>query len=108
MGLSSTLEQVREWESEACEHISNHLASFLNSVWLDRRLDHLNYEQSYTFEERETTNQTRQARMRTWEVCFTPLKLQRNVSRCWGMRINGCAVGVYMSFFFSAPSSFVI
>jgi hypothetical protein len=57
LGLSSTLERVREWESEAGEHASNHLASFLDSVWLDRRLDHLHYKQPYAYEEKETTNE---------------------------------------------------
>ena len=57
LGLSSTLERVREWESEACEDASNHLASFLDIVWLDRRLDHLHHEQPYAYEEGKTTNE---------------------------------------------------
>jgi hypothetical protein len=52
LGLATTLEQVREWESKAGESETNFLASFLDSVWLDRRLDHLKHEQLYRYEEK--------------------------------------------------------
>ena len=51
LGLRSTLEQVRVWESEADVDDSNTLASFLDTVWLDRRLDHLDYERPYNYQE---------------------------------------------------------
>ncbi|KAK3356441.1 prion-inhibition and propagation-domain-containing protein [Lasiosphaeria hispida] len=51
LGLRSTLEQVRGWESEAAVNDSNPLASFLDTVWLDRRLDRLNYELPYIYRE---------------------------------------------------------
>lgn len=51
LGLRSTLEWVREWESSASSYISSYLASFLDIVWLDRRLDHLDYERPYDYEE---------------------------------------------------------
>jgi hypothetical protein len=56
LGLATTLEQVREWESKADESETNYLASFLDSVWLDRRLDHLKHEQLYRYEERATAS----------------------------------------------------
>lgn len=51
LGLKSALRHVREWESDAKEHGYDGIASFLDCVWLDRRLESLDYEQPYDYKE---------------------------------------------------------
>ncbi|KAI8625427.1 prion-inhibition and propagation-domain-containing protein [Xylariaceae sp. FL1651] len=51
LGLRSTLEWVREREATADEYLDQPLASFLDSLWLDSRLECLDYEQPYNYVE---------------------------------------------------------
>jgi hypothetical protein len=51
LGLRSILKWVRDWEATAPYYESQPLASFLDSLWLDRRLEHLDYEQPYNYVE---------------------------------------------------------
>ncbi|KAH7173922.1 prion-inhibition and propagation-domain-containing protein [Fusarium flagelliforme] len=56
LGLKSALEWVREWVAKADSYTSNYLASFLDAVWVDRRLDHLYYERQYKYEEKRNSS----------------------------------------------------
>jgi len=48
LGLRSLLSGVWEWETTAAREDFNALATFLDTAWMDRRLEHLDYEQPYT------------------------------------------------------------
>jgi hypothetical protein len=54
-GLRSILEWVRQWEARASFYDTNCLAEFLDTTWLERRLEHLEYEQLYDFREENTS-----------------------------------------------------
>jgi hypothetical protein len=51
LGMRSLSESVREWESTAKEHQSETLAAWVDMVWLEQRLEHLDYEQPYKFQD---------------------------------------------------------
>ncbi|KAK4153496.1 prion-inhibition and propagation-domain-containing protein [Chaetomidium leptoderma] len=50
-GMRRLSEWVRDWEAEATTHQSNIIATHLDMAWLDQRLEHLDYEQPYNFQE---------------------------------------------------------
>ncbi|RYP20524.1 hypothetical protein DL767_009427 [Monosporascus sp. MG133] len=49
LGLRSVLDWVRQWEARATMDSYSSLAKYLDNVWIDCRLDHLYYEQPYTY-----------------------------------------------------------
>ncbi|KAL8370601.1 hypothetical protein RB595_000799 [Gaeumannomyces hyphopodioides] len=50
-GMRRISEWVRNWEAEATHRQSNIIATHLDMAWLDQRLEHLDYEQPYNFQE---------------------------------------------------------
>ena len=50
LGLKSILDYVRQWEATAATGTSE-IARFLDRAWLERRLDHFEYEQPYGYKE---------------------------------------------------------
>ncbi|KAI3318915.1 hypothetical protein HD806DRAFT_510376 [Xylariaceae sp. AK1471] len=54
LGLRGILDWVREWEAKANQYESCVMARYLDRIWVERRLDHFEYEQPYEFvEDRE-------------------------------------------------------
>lgn len=51
-GMRKLSEWVRDAEAEATGHESSIIATYLDMVWLDQRLEHLDYEQPYNFQDR--------------------------------------------------------
>jgi hypothetical protein len=51
LGMRSLCEWVRDWEANATPYSSSILATYLDTVWLDQRLDCLDYELPYDFRE---------------------------------------------------------
>ncbi|KAF2269537.1 hypothetical protein CC78DRAFT_612488 [Lojkania enalia] len=53
LGLKSILDYVRQWEAKSATSVTgtSEIARFLDRAWLERRLDHFEYEQSYGYQE---------------------------------------------------------
>jgi hypothetical protein len=51
LGLKSILEYVRQWEANSMATGSSEIARFLDRSWLERRLEHIEYEQPYKYKE---------------------------------------------------------
>ncbi|KAH7112430.1 prion-inhibition and propagation-domain-containing protein [Dactylonectria macrodidyma] len=51
LGVRSVCEWVRDWEASSTHARANLLGSHLDIVWLDRRLEHLDYEEPYDYRE---------------------------------------------------------
>lgn len=50
-GMRSLYEWARDWEASAIMYTFHDLAVYLDMVWLDQRLEHLDYELPYNFRE---------------------------------------------------------
>jgi len=51
LGMRSLDAWIRDWEARAMHYGSEILAGYLDTVWLDQRLEHLDNEQPYKFQE---------------------------------------------------------
>lgn len=51
LGLKSILEYVRQWEANSTAMGASEIARFLDRIWLERRFDHIEYEQPYEYKE---------------------------------------------------------
>ncbi|SCO88755.1 uncharacterized protein FRV6_12882 [Fusarium oxysporum] len=51
LGVRTLLDWVRRWEAGATTYSYSGLAKYLDTIWLDCRLDHLDCEQPYTYSE---------------------------------------------------------
>jgi hypothetical protein len=49
--MRSLSKWVRDWEVDALPHEFNTLATYMDMVWLDQRLEHLDYEQPFDFQD---------------------------------------------------------
>ncbi len=50
-GMRSLNQWITDWEAKALGYESNLIAKHIDMAWLDQRLEHLDYEQPYGFEE---------------------------------------------------------
>jgi hypothetical protein len=51
LGLKSIFDYVRQWEANLTATAAPEIVKFLDRLWLERRINHIEYEQKYEYQE---------------------------------------------------------